>query len=88
MYLDASQVLLALSSALIGVAIPDFHNSKRDLARLSKVRRTARLALPPQPVLGVGLARAGATLQGAPYGPSHTTVHTPFTSPCTPLESA
>ena len=88
MYLDASQVLLALSSALIGVAIPDFHNSKRDLARLSKVRRTARLALPPQLVLGLGLARAGATLQGVPYGPSHTTVHPPFTSPCTPLESA
>ena len=32
------EVLLALSEALIGVAIPDAHNSKKDLAQLSKTR--------------------------------------------------
>ena len=32
------EVLLALSEALIGVAIPDAHNSQKDLAQLSKTR--------------------------------------------------
>ena len=35
---SVSQVLLALSGALIGVAIPDAHTTKRDLERLSKAR--------------------------------------------------
>ena len=33
-----SQVLLALSGALIGVAIPDLHTTARDLNRLAKTR--------------------------------------------------